>query len=302
MSSFYAGVLSAIATLVIVFVPIALLVGTITLIKRRYQARKANPLTKNLLRPAGYSLQKQIFDKQLDLFSQICVIPLIVTLIALQILLMQTLTHRQLSWFDISSLTVIACIAIGYEAYQAIRSARTIQRLRLGHDCEMAVGQELEHAIRPLEHPFRIYHDIPFPDFNIDHLVIGKTGVFVIETKGRSKPVEDGDKQFKVRYENNALHFPNHVETKPLEQTKAAVESVRRWLSEATGFDVPVAGILVLPGWYVELKQRPTCTYVVSGSALPSVFNQLKVGSLEFGQVKAISYQVEQRVRDVTSK
>lgn len=81
-----------------------------------------------------------------------------------------------------------------------------------------------------------------------------------------------------------------------------AVESVRRWLSEATGFDVPVAGILVLPGWYVELKQRPTCPYVVSGSALPSVFNQLKVGSLELGQVKAISYQVEQRVRDVTSK
>lgn len=286
----------------VMFCPITLLVGCIMLMKRFYKDKRVSPLTKNLLRPAGYSLQQQVHDQQLDLFSHLCIIPLLVSGIAMQVLLGKYLDHSELKLSEIGIITAMTFVALGYYSYKAFTAARKLQHLRLGYACELAVGQELETVVRPTGHPYRVYHDIPFDGFNIDHLVVGQTGVFVIETKGRSKPVEDGDKQFKVRYENNALHFPNHVETKPLEQTKAAVESVRRWLSEATGFDVPVAGILVLPGWYVDLKQKPTCPYVVSGSALPSVFNQLKVGSLELGQVKAISYQVEQRVRDVTSK
>ncbi|TNH95322.1 nuclease-related domain-containing protein [Aeromonas sobria] len=126
-----------------------------------------------------------------------------------------------------------------------------------------------------------------------------QTGVLVIETKGRSKPVNDGAKQFKVRVENDALYFPNHVETEPLEQVRRNVTSVRNWLNSATGNDVPVGGILVLPGWFVDLRQKSISPYVVNPSALPKLLHQFRVGTLEISQIQAIAYQVEQKVRDV---
>jgi len=77
------------------------------------------------------------------------------------------------------------------------------------------------------------------------------------------------------------------------------VKAVRNWLNEATGFDVPVSGVLVLPGWYIERKQRATDPYVLSAKELPSQLPRLHAGSLKLGQVQAIGYQVEQRGRNV---
>jgi len=34
---------------------------------------------------------------------------------------------------------------------------------------------------------FRVFHDIKAKDFNIDHAIVGLSGVFAIETKTRSK-------------------------------------------------------------------------------------------------------------------
>ena len=141
--------------------------------------------------------------------------------------------------------------------------------------------------------------DIPFDGFNIDHLIICPNGVFVIETKGRSKPINNGEKQFKVRVENDALHFPNHVEKAPLEQVRRNVTTVRNWLNSATGTEVPVGGVLVLPGWFVDLRQKITFPYIVSAAALPKQLPQFKAGSLELAQIQAIAHQVEQKVRDV---
>jgi len=56
---------------------------------------------------------------------------------------------------------------------------------------------------------------------------------------------------------------------------------------------------LVLPGWYVDLKQRANDPYVLSGKALSGQLPKLTVGSLDLGQVQAVAYQVAQRVRDV---
>ena len=180
-----------------------------------------------------------------------------------------------------------------------MKLVKSLEQNRLGYSCEMAVGQELENLIRPVNHPYRLYHDIPFENYNIDHLVVGPNGVFVVETKGRSKHIIEGSKQFKVVVENDSLIFPTHTEKEPIEQVRRNVLSVRKWLQSATGMDIPVAGILVLPGWFVELKQRAIDPYILNASALPKVFPKLFAGALELGQINAIAYQVEQRVRDI---
>ena len=114
----------------------------------------------------------------------------------------------------------------------------------------------------------------------------GPNGVFVIETKGRSKPLDNGSKQFKVRVEGDALHFPRHVEREPILQTRRNVKAVQVWLSDATGFDVPVGGVLVLPGWYVELKQKMVFPYVMNSTQLSKQLPNLYVGKLHRQDLK----------------
>ncbi|MCH7369717.1 nuclease-related domain-containing protein [Aeromonas sp. MR16] len=292
-------VTSTLAVVLLFFGPFFLLIGAMVPIMKRYKRSHASPLTRDLLRPAGHSLQEQIDDKKIELFGTMVVTPLMLLMFALMPLLQNSLDDTRISTNQLVMFGVMAAGTLSYFSYRIYKIVRHLQHLTLGYACELAVGQELEYLVRPKDHPYRVYHDIPFDGFNIDHLIISPNGVFVVETKGRSKPINDGTKQFKVRVENNALHFPNHVETEPLEQVRRNVTSVRNWLNSATGTDVPVGGILVLPGWYIELCQKATAPYVVSAAALPKVLPQLRVGMLELAHIQAIAHQVEQKVRDI---
>ncbi|WP_417667458.1 nuclease-related domain-containing protein [Pseudidiomarina sp.] len=279
--------------------PLFLLAGIALYTKRMLSRNRTSPLGSDLLRPAGYSLQKSVDDLQLDLMESFVAIPLMSSSMPLILLVQEKLLGKTFGWSTWGLVAIAAACVVGYYIYKAVAIVKKLARLRLGLACEMAVGQELEQIIRPEGHPYRIFHDLPFEGFNVDHLVVSPNGVFIIETKGRSKLVLDGKKQARVRLEGDALHFPTHVETKPLEQVRMNVKAVRNWLNQATGFDVPVSGVLVLPGWYIERKQRATDPYVLSAKELPSQLPRLHAGSLELGQVQAIGYQVSQRVRNV---
>ncbi|WP_238157670.1 nuclease-related domain-containing protein [Aeromonas salmonicida] len=233
--------------------PILLSVGIILLIRKRLRSHNVSPLTADLLRPAGHSLQQQIQDLQIDLFSQIIFTPLIM-MMGFYVLLQNYMQNTAITSTVLLFIGIVMLGIFTYGTTKTYKTAKRLRHLKLGDSCELAVGQELDQIVRPPQHPYRVYHDISFDNFNIDHLIICPNGVFVIETKGRSKPINDGAKQFKVRVENDALYFPNHMETEPLEQVRRNVTSVRNWLNSATGNDVPVGGILVLPGWFVDLR------------------------------------------------
>lgn len=296
LTSLYAPLLVALLYLL----PLFLLAGIVLYTKRVLTRNRTSPLGSDLLRPAGYSLQKSVDDLQLNLMGSFIAIPFISSFMPLALLLQERLLNKHVSW-GVWAFTICAVlVAIGFYIYKAVVTIKHLSRHRLGLACEMAVGQELEQIIRPDHHPYRIFHDLQFEGFNVDHLVITPNGVFVIETKGRSKLIMDGKKQARVRLEGNALHFPSHIETQPLEQVRMNVKAVKRWLDEATGFDVPVVGVLVLPGWFIERKQRMVDPYVLSAKELPSHLPRLHGGVLDLGQVQAVGYQVAQRVRDVS--
>lgn len=281
------------------FVPLLLLVAFIQYSKKKQASYSVTPLTSDLLRPPGFSLQQRLDDIQWELMECLSIIPWIMT-VGPMLLLLQTLAKdRYPTLVECLLILVILLLFVGYYVRKAVRLVKTRTVLRLGHACERAVGQELEQLIRPDDRPYRVFHDIPFDGFNIDHLVVSPSGVFVVETKGRSKPLNKGNKQFKVRIEGDALHFPHRIEREPLQQTRRNVQAVRKWLCEATGFEVPVAGVLVLPGWFLERKQRMADPYVMNATELARQLPSLYAGALELGLVQAIAHQVTQRVRDV---
>lgn len=295
LSSLYASLL----VVLLYLAPMFLLAGVAIYTKKTLAKNRISPLGADLLRPAGYSLQKSIDDLQSELMEAFIAVPFLCTSMPLIMLAQEKLLDKPVGWFAWVLAGALVIVGTGYYLLKAVRTLKQLARLRLGLACEMAVGQELDQVVRPESHPYRVFHDLQFEGFNVDHLVVGPNGVFVIETKGRSKPVLDGKKQAKLRLEGDALHFPTHVETKPLEQVRMNVKAVQKWLNEATGFDVPVAGVLVLPGWFIERKQRAVNPYVLSAKELPAQLPRLRAGSLDLGQVRSVAFQVTGRVQDV---
>ena len=90
---------------------------------------------------------------------------------------------------------------------------------RLAHEAEQAVAE----ALQELPDDYHVFHDLEFPGFNIDHVVVAPTGVFSIETKTRRKPIDKkkGRHEYEITYDGERLIFP--VRMKPydaLEQTQ----------------------------------------------------------------------------------
>lgn len=181
-----------------------------------------------------------------------------------------------------------------------------LTKLRLGHIAEIATANELI-GLQALG--YQVFHDVQAEGFNIDHLVVGKNGVFAIETKGRHKRNKDllqtngngsssGKKGYQVFYKDGRLNFPSWTETKPIEQAERQAlllrERVSQWLTKATGTPVSSTPVLVFPGWYVTCQSKPPFP-IVNHKQLVGTIPTLKTQALTQQQVDTIIYQVAQR-------
>lgn len=100
-----------------------------------------------------------------------------------------------------------------------------------------------------------VLHDIPAKDFNIDHVLISPTAVFMVETKSRRKKGA-GKSAANVTYDGKTLQFPGWVETKPLEQARAQARWLSDYLRGETGDPTSVIPVVCLPGWFVTLGRE----------------------------------------------
>lgn len=281
------------------FLPMFTLLGVLAYIRKKEASRRANPLTEDLFRTPGFSLQQRIDSMQWNLMESMMMIPVLTAIIPALFFIQVKIEGRNTSFFSWVPIIILIVIGLVYYVRKFFKQIKKIENLRLGYACEMAVGQQLEQIVRPDNRPYRVYHDIPFEGFNIDHLVVGPKGVFVIETKGRSKPLHNGSKLFKVSVKGDVLHFPKHVEHEPILQVKRNVQAVRKWLSDATGFDVTVEGVLTIPGWYVTSDEKIRSPRVMNPKQLPYLFPDVQLDKLDLKKIQAISYQISHRVKDV---
>ena len=74
-------------------------------------------------------------------------------------------------------LAIYFLILFLFRSYYRLKKRRN---LRLGYEGEIAVGQELNQLMLQGKH---VYHDFPADKFNIDHIVVGRSGIFAVETK-----------------------------------------------------------------------------------------------------------------------
>ncbi len=128
--------------------------------------------------------------------------------------------HEATSLLFLGLVLMAWTIWLVYSSAKFVNRFRRIKQLRLGYECELAVGQELDLLMLK---GFRIFHDVPAENFNIDHIIIGPSGVFAVETKGRSKSISEngkGKKQFRVAYKDGVLQFPNGLDRETVPQAR----------------------------------------------------------------------------------
>jgi hypothetical protein len=170
----------------------------------------------------------------------------------------------------------------------------------LGYLGERTVAEALAPLLREGYH---VYHDLPAEagerKFNIDHVVVGPTGVFAVETKTRRKGrARTGFKDHEVTFDGQQLIWPWGEDRHGLEQAEAEARWLSEWLHRMTGLELAAKPLLALPGWYVKATARGVVN-VVNAKNLPSAVKGRGQRVLTEEQIDLIARQIENRCRDV---
>jgi len=293
--------------ILLMYFPIVLIFGIYAILalvfylRRKYLQMKGYrlPFTGNFLRSPGESLNRQIMEINDSVIQHlVMVITMPISFYAIYISSLH-FGNSKLSTFTTTFYIIAGIGLIAYCLFNLVKSLNLRRSYRLGYDGEIAVGQELNQLIRD---GFYVYHDFPAGKFNIDHIVVGTSGVFAVETKARSKPTSKNRKaDAKVKYDGRCLQFPNGTDIQSIEQAKRQAEWLSKWLGKAVGEAVRVRPVVALPGWYVE-QSSSNGIPVINPKKFRSIAKQ-KNGDILSGQmISRIVHQLEQKCRDVEPK
>lgn len=286
--------------LIIWFIPFFFILGILYL-WRTYldKQNKRSPLSQNLLRSPGESLREQIEDITWDIAAYLTILPAIPLFIYSMYLTSRVYESKKSSAIEEIFLITAAITLLVVVTGFVIKKIKLKRKYQLGYEAETAVGQELNQLLLD---GYRVFHDFPAEKFNIDHVVVGKNGVFAIETKGRSKPLKTkGAKSWVIEYNGKELKFPSWRETAPLEQAQRQAKWLQKWLSSAVGETVNVLPVLMLPGWFIERTAKPVIA-VDNGKEPQKLFRQLGNSTISEKLQTQIVHQLEQKCRDVIPK
>jgi hypothetical protein len=278
---------------VLCLLPLALALAVI--IRRRKQQKEFSrvPFKELQRRPAGEALRiklESLDDKINDATLGLFLFPMLMIngLFAL---------HPK----DFITPVLFFVISAGSSAFFGVRLfglLRSRANYRLGFEGERFVGEELSRLIVL---GFEIYHDVPFDGFNIDHVLVGPRGVFIVETKTRRKPVnESGNTKFQVQFDGKFLQWPWGADSYGIEQAKNNAKTLANWLSSAVGENVWATPILTMPGWLVERKITGEAIHVLNPKEIYQVCSSYPEKLTE-PQIQRICHQLDQKCRIVVT-
>lgn len=164
---------------------------------------------------------------------------------------------RQIRW----SLVVLFVTAAVWGWY---RSRKAIHNLRLGIKGEREVGQLLEESRAD---GYRVFHSILCDKFDLDHVLIGPGGVFVIETKTYTKP--KGENKKVVMNGDHILVGGYEPDRNPVQQVEANARMLAEIIKRQTGESVFVQAVILFPDWWVETATPNKNVWVLNPKMLP---------------------------------
>jgi len=275
---------------------IPLFVGVLGLkLYLRWEQKKPvrRPFTQEFMRLPGQSLRDKIESTREDFDTNLLLL-IFMPLIIFSVHASQSYygsVPETIHRIGFSAIIIIAIVI--YFLRKIILNRKDLAALQLGLDGEIATAQLLD----PLKRDgFYIYHDFQAKGFNIDHILVGPSGVFAVEAKARSKPDRgDNTVDSKVIFDGKHLIFPSHKESKPIEQTRRQAKWLSKWLSSAVGEQVIVSPLLVVPGWFIDIQAKPVGFYLTNGTNVDFLLRVNGNARLSDKKIKQITHQLEQK-------
>jgi hypothetical protein len=252
---------------------------------REIRAGRKQPISDSVSRPPGESTRLKIAELDEDLLWQVYL--LVAPPIAFILAGFYGGTER------IVSRMVISAVLIGTFYYflnrKILKTLKLWRNYDLGFRGERVVGQALNELVAQ---GYRVFHDLQFDGFNIDHAMVGPGGVFCFETKTfRKRITADGHR---ITYDGKALISLLGGDVRQIEQAERNARTLQKFLADAAAEQVKVQPVLVLPGWFVDRQGRGD-VMVVNHKELPQILPQETVLTPE--QIQRIAHQLEQKAQ-----
>lgn len=272
------------------------------------------PQSEALLRPPGHSLTEQLFgliEQQDQKTSSAVLAALLASALLFPSLLLlsqvggapELLSDNRVQLMTVGAvLGLLGAALCGYRAFtggnELLALKREMHARRLGLRGEQAVAEAL-HSIEVAGAGYVSFHDVPKDGRgNIDHVVVGPGGVFVIETKTRSQQRPPPKrKRNRLWFDGAKTVFPSGYSEDSAPQVERHAELMAMWIRSIAP-DAPIESLLVYPGWEVYLTRPCEGVKAMSANQLRHFFRGLP-SILNPQEATAIRAILDERCRDV---
>jgi hypothetical protein len=187
---------------------------------------------------------------------------------------------------------LLLCLAISLTGVVAIVFGRLFRRFRhlnRGERGEMKVAELLDEL---RSSGYQSFHDIPGAGYNIDHVIVGPPGVFVIETKFRS-----GYGEIEFRNGEGLFVGGRKEENDPLRQARGNAKAVSQLVKENAGLNVWVTPLVVVVGdWKIKNRGQRTDARVLTTDRLLKYFEDQQP-QLTRSEITLIASHLERSVK-----
>ncbi|MFG0382088.1 nuclease-related domain-containing protein [Pseudomonas sp. zbq_18] len=225
-------------------------------LQRQKMEDRKSPLVDDLLRLPGETLNERFRDTVFDLCG-VFAASMFVPAIGLLVLLNSWVDPARIKFGAVAIVSAITIFGgIGWSLWKILKILRTITTTKRGLEGELATAQLLTPL---LAEGWQLFHDLPMKRSNIDHVLVGPTGVYAIETKYRSKRLSlKGKEGAQAEYDGSSIRFAGGAnEHLPVQQAQAVAGELSKWLHDKLGEPVSVVPVVALPGWFVKTTQKP---------------------------------------------
>jgi len=252
---------------------------------------KRSPLKDKPLRYAGQSVDEQIEDKVLNLLQWY-----LISGFAIFIAISEWVRFFHPSAPHPISDTVIAAVLTGFSAYKIFMGMKEISRLKMARDGEKLVAEGLQEMIKQ---GATVLNDIQADKFNIDHVIVSKNGIYLIETKTFSKPAK---KDAKISFDNEHVFADGFlIDRNPIQQAKALTKWLQELLMQSTGIKFAIRPVVLFPGWFIEPMKRGQEVWILNPKALPTFISNESI-TLKDTDVHLVAFHLSRYVRTFTPK
>jgi len=252
---------------------------------------KRSPLKDKPLRYAGQSIDEQIEDKLLEAIYWILVSS-------------GTIILAIAEWFRYINprpaqpiiITIFTVIVLAMGTNKIFKGRKEADRLKMARDGEKLVAEGLQEMIKQ---GATVLNDIQGDKFNIDHVVVSKNGIYLIETKTFSKPAK---KEAKISFDNEHVFADGFlIDRNPIQQAKALTKWLQELLMQSTGVKFAVRPVVLFPGWFIEPMKRGQEVWILNPKALPTFISNEPV-ALKETDVHLAAFHLSRYVRTFIPK